>query len=400
MANPSILGPLSSLHEMMGQLLTSVPANDATRQYHPELGSLCWYLGRSVYQETYWLRQVLTGDEDLSQRVEHLFTPGARSLAEQCAQLPPVEHLLNWAVEIQDEHLTRLANPGLLPEHPLMKDERLAWLLLQEQARNYERMLQVLNQRQLHHLRTDYAVERVLTPTRPQPGAADVTQGHYRVGARDDAAAYDNELPPQAVELSYFRIGRRPVSNSEYLTFMQAGGYENPDLWSDAGRHWLGERQPSHPEYWRQDAAGHWFGVGINGPSDLPRDEPVSGISQHEATAYAAWAANLEGELSGAVLQHEYQWEVAARTGALSQYGRVQEWCANPFHPYPDFQPFPDAQTSKTYFDRDRPSLRGASLHAQRTLRRLTCRDHADAAQRTGFTGLRLVFPAGKQFWE
>jgi iron(II)-dependent oxidoreductase len=120
MPNPGILGQLSSLHEMMDQLAASMPPGDAARQFHPELGSLCWHLGRSVFLETYWLRQVLAGDDDLTRRVERLFTTGAMALGDQCAALPPIDHLRNWAAEIWDEHLLRLANPGLLPHHPLL----------------------------------------------------------------------------------------------------------------------------------------------------------------------------------------------------------------------------------------------------------------------------------------
>lgn len=393
MTDTAILGQLSALHEMMGQLVTTVPAPDATRQFHPDLGSLAWYLGRSVYLETYWLRQMLNNDDDLTRRVEHLFNPGTLSLAEQCAALPPVDHLLNWAAEIQDEHLLRLANPGMLSDQPMLERDRLAWFLLQEQARNYERMLMVLNQRQLHAASADYRVERPLQPTLPRADMVEVIQGHYRVGARDDPAAYDNELPPQAVELSSFRIARRPVSSAEYLSFMLQDGYHTRDWWSTEGWDWLQQSGLEHPEYWRRDPDGHWYGIGINGPSDLPPGEPVNGISQHESIAFVAWASRQGGELAGAVLQHEYQWEVAARTGVLIERGRVREWCANPFHPYPEFRPFPSLEVSERFFRGGRFSLRGANLHTQRPLRRTSFRDHLLPEQRFAFTGARLVFP-------
>ena len=71
----------------------------------------------------------------------------------------------------------------------------------------------------------------------------------------------------------------------------------------------------------------------MNGPMPLFADQPVSGLTAHEANAFAAWAsANGEG-LSGAVPQHEYQWETAARMGLLENTGRAWEWCANRLHP-------------------------------------------------------------------
>ncbi len=393
MTHPTVLGQMHTLHELTSQLLISIPAKEAVRQYHPELGSLAWYFAHGVYLETYWLRQFLCGDDNLTGRVERLLTPGALPLAEQCAALPPVDHLVNWAVDIRDEHLMRLAQPGQLPEHPLLENDRLALFLLQEQARDYEHMLMVLNQRMLRRCDDIYLARNILRPSLPKADVGEVTQGHYRIGARNDPAAYDNELPPQAVELSGFRIALHPLSNSQYLAFMEADGYCKQDYWTDTGWAQMREQDQEHPEYWRRDTRGNWYGVGVNGASDLPADGPVLGISRHEAIACANWVAALSNELSGAVLQHEYQWEVAARIKVLASLGRAQEWCASDFHPYPEYLPFPGLQVSEALFRQGHASLRGANLHSQRILRRHSRRDHRPPGQRFAFTGMRLVFP-------
>lgn len=398
MTNPAILGSLNNLHEMQAQLLESTPADEAGRQYHPELGSLNWLFGRSVYLELYWLREVLAGDKDLSQRVAHLFRPETLPLHEQCAALPPKDHLLNWAAEIRDEHLMRLANPVLLTGNQLLEQDRLQWFLLQEQAKLYESMLLVLNQRSLQTQPDGYRVTAPLIPTSPGWEIRELSQGHYRIGARNDPRALDNELPPQAVELSGYRIALQPVSNSQFLAFMQAGGYANSDLWPETGLAWLQATQPSHPEYWAQDSNRNWYSIGINGPADLPANEPVTGINQFEATAYANWAGSIGEEFNGAILQHEYQWEMAARTGVIKQTGRAWEWCNNSFHPYPEFKPFPDQSASADDFNEHCITLRGGCLHTQPFLRRSSLRHRALPAQRVQLSGLRLVFP-GRHEW-
>jgi iron(II)-dependent oxidoreductase len=195
-----------------------------------------------------------------------------------------------------------LANPGLLPAHPLLVQDRLAWRVLQEQARDYERMLMVLCQRQLRQPPVPQRIDLPLRAHLPSMNVAGVTQGHYRIGARGDPAAYDDELPPQAVELSSFRIARYPVTNAEFLAFMEHGGYNGLEWWDEAGRDWAGA---IHPEYWERDARGNWFGVSINGAAALDPGQPVLAVNQHEARAYAAWAASLGGALAGAVVQHE-----------------------------------------------------------------------------------------------
>lgn len=377
----------------MRDLLRGVPAAHANRRFDPELASLGWYLGRSVYRETYWLREVLTGDTELTERVRPLFTPGAMDPALQSARLPPPDHLLNWATEIQDEHVRRLATPGTLPASDLLRNDRLQWLLLQEGARDYERMLMVLHAARLRQQDHGYRVERALTARVPAADLVVVEQGHYRIGSRGEPFAYDNELPPQAVELSGFRIARRPVSNAEFLAFMEAGGYRADRLWSEAGRRWRDGSGATAPLHWRRDRAQCWYGIGLQGPADLHPDAPVAGLSRHEAQAFAAWVAERGRDLSGAVPQHEYQWEVAARAGLIEGTGQVWEWCANPFHPYPEFRPFPDSSISQADFVANRLSLRGASLHTQGCLRRASFRNRATAGDRQGFAGIRLVFP-------
>lgn len=391
MTAPAILGQLSGLQEMLRELVRRVPAADAGARWHPELASLTWYLGRSVYRETYWLREVLAGDADLTSRVRHLFGPGDLDLDTRCARMPPPDHLLRWAEEIQDEHLRRLASG--LPAHPLLAGDRLQWFLLQETARDYENLLMVLHARSLADRHLAYRVGVPLEPRRPEPALAEVVQGHYRIGSRGEARAYDNELPPQAVELASFRIARRHVTNSDYLGFMESGGYRKAAWWDDAGRRWLAGSGAEAPLHWRRDGAGRWFAVELNGPADLQPEVPVSGVNRHEAAAFAAWAASLGGALRGAVLQHEYQWEVAARSGVIAGTGRVWEWCANAFHPYPGFTPFPDATVSAAFFGRGQVSLRGAGLHTRRCLRRTSLRNWAAPAARHLFAGIRLVFP-------
>ncbi|MEN8177305.1 MAG: SUMF1/EgtB/PvdO family nonheme iron enzyme [Pseudomonadota bacterium] len=393
MTNPAILGTLNNLHEIQAQLLESVSETDASHQFHPELGSLNWLFGSGIYLELYWLREILTGDNDLSRRVKHLFQPGALPLNEQCGQLPPKDHLLNWGAEVRDEHLLRLANPGLLPNHELLKNDRLQWFILQEQAKLYETMLLVLNQRSTQITAEDYQVQAPLAPSPPNWKTKELSQGHYRIGARNQPAAYDNELPPQAVPLSSYRIALSPVSNSQFLAFMESAGHTNPDLWTEAGRTWRQQHQTTHPEYWKQDKVGNWYALGINGPADLPPDEPVCGINQYEAQAYAAWTHSLGDDFAGAILQHEYQWEMAARSGVIKDIGRAWEWCSNSFHPYPEFTPFPDENASMADFNVEKMVLRGGGIHTQPVLRRPSMRHRAQAAQRFQLSGLRLVFP-------
>jgi iron(II)-dependent oxidoreductase len=398
MTSTKLLGQLSDLYQMQIDLMRSFPPEACARRFHPKLASLNWYFGRGVYLELLWLRERLQNDNDLSKRVEQLFSPSELTLKQQSHQLPPVEHLINWGSQIHDEHLRRLATPSALPDHPWLRNDRLQWFLLQEQAKLYEAMLIALTQRSLKNPDPTYLCGTPLQAESPGWETREISQGHYRIGARDDPRAYDNELPPQAVELSSFRIALTPVSNAQYLSFMEADGYSNQSLWSEQGWQWLKQNQVQHPEYWRQDKKGGWYEIAINGNTHLPPQEPVSGISHHEAQAFCNWIARAEGDYYGAVVQHEYQWELAVRTGVVTHIGRAWEWCGNNFHLYPSFQPFPDASASTQAFDKNQITLRGASLHTQPVLRRASYRHWALPTDRHLLTTLRLVFPPRHQW--
>ncbi len=397
MKTHEILGQLSQMHQMMAHLFESVPEADAYRRFSPEVPPLAWLFGRGVYVETYWLREVIEADEDMTARVRPLFGAGAQPDQDLTEQLPPREHLLNWALQLQDENLMRLANPQrLLPADPALENNRVPLLVLQEYGRLYERMLAQLTARRLQEP-SDYRVSTPMEPCPPSEAHVDVHKGMFRVGAKEDPAARDNELPTQVVELDAFRIDTSPVCNGALLSFMESGGYDKPEYWSEAGNRWRSAHS-HHPVHWRPDEAGHWYGIGLNGPFDLIADEPLMGISRYEAEAYANWVATQGGKLAGAVLQHEYQWEVAVRSRAVTDRGRVWEWCANPFEPYSGYgaPQYPEAATD---FGPGHYPLRGGCLHTQLALRRTSYRHHAAPDERLQFCGIRLVFPGSDMPW-
>lgn len=89
-----------------------------------------------------------------------------------------------------------------------------------------------------------------------------------------------------------FRIGRYPVTNSQYADFMADGGYRERRWWSDDGWAWLQKEKVTEPWFWRDR---RW-----NSPN-----QPVVGVSFWEAEACSAWA--------GGRLPSEREWEAAAR---------------------------------------------------------------------------------------
>lgn len=155
-------------------------------------------------------------------------------------------------------------------------------------------------------------------------GDAVIPAGRYRIGmpgqstdyARQDFA-FDNEKPGFDVEVPGFRISRTLVSNGEFLAFVEDGGYERREFWSQGGRKWLDTEmdlafgtaesprhgRPAHPYYWRRAAEG-WEERNFDQWRPLRSDFPVKHVTYWEAEAYCRWA--------GRRLPTEIEWEVAA----------------------------------------------------------------------------------------
>lgn len=387
-----LLADLQRLHELLVGLLESVSEQDSRQTYHAALAPLVWYFGRAVYLEAYWLRERVAGGADLTARVRHIFSDAGRPYAERVRDIPPRDHLLNWALEIFDHDLTALANPRLVPAHPLLEGGWIIDYLIQQLSRIYEDMVLVLSERALGADLSGYRVQSPLVPQLPGAAAAEVNQGHYRVGARE-GVVFDSERPPMVVELHNFRIQRNSVTNAEWLAFLVDGGYDEPAWWSASGDAWRTAAGAGYPHHWRRDPAGRWFGVGVGGPADLVADDPVHGINGHEAAAFARWAAARGQGLDGAVVQHEFQWEVAARGGHLTGAGRVWEWCVNPFEPYDAYREPEDPEMITREFDGQHLVLRGAAVHTRPAIRRASYRNCSLPENRHIWAGVRLVLP-------
>ncbi|TDQ66470.1 formylglycine-generating enzyme required for sulfatase activity [Maritalea mobilis] len=124
-------------------------------------------------------------------------------------------------------------------------------------------------------------------------------------------AAQKFEVPAHHVCLTNdYWIDRTEVSNADFAAFVAAGGYEQPDYWSEAGKQWL---------------SGQYIGI-LPLPcdsSDAP-DHPRACITFYEAEAYATWR--------GGRLPTEAEWEYAARGPQSRVFPWGNEWIEENAH--------------------------------------------------------------------
>jgi len=380
----SLIGELRQTQSLLLALVEDVDETSLRKQYHSDLSPLGWHLGHCIFIECLWLHEKIRGDNSVTQPITDFYTPPYTPKSERGKLLPPKNDLLAWAQELQSFNLHTLGN--LHPEwrgHPLLEDDYIIHFLIQHNSQHYETMLMILTQKALAEFTPDVTSHQTLQAMTPRRESVDIPAGHYRLGGKRPTA-FDNEVPPQRADLGGFAISRHPVSNAEYLAFMEDGGYRREDHWEKAGWSWCRQHDIVHPDHWRQSEQGNWYAVGMRGGYELAGTEPVSGISHYEARAFARWANGR--------LPHEYQWEAACRMGILEQTGRVWEWCDNSFHPYEDFSAFPYPEYSQPWFDGRHYSLRGGSLHTRPSIKRPSFRNFFEADKRHILAGLRLTY--------
>ena len=230
-----------------------------------------------------------------------------------------------------------------------------------------------------------------------------VTIGHDGRGF-----AYDNEGPRHRALVHAFSLASRPVTNGEYLAFIEDNGYSRPEFWLSLGWMTVNEQRWQAPLYWTK-RDGTWWNFTLSGFRPVDESELVTHVSYFEADAYANWA--------GARLPTEFEWERAALDypmegnfvedenfhpralstsgddGRLHQmFGDVWEWTRSAYSPYPGYRAAPGALGEYNgKFMCNQYVLRGGSCATSRTHIRRTYRNFFQPEKRWQFTGIRLA---------
>ncbi|MDW6004672.1 formylglycine-generating enzyme family protein [Vibrio mangrovi] len=224
-----------------------------------------------------------------------------------------------------------------------------------------------------------------------------------------------DEQPVTEVLLSDFFIDIHPVTNAEFRVFIEQGGYQCKEYWSDEGYNFIKQYNITEPLYWHE-------------PNWNQDKQPVTGISWYEANAYARFV--------GKELPTEAQWEYAAKGndsrlypwgnsepsseianyapdcepeeldrkstywdahpqnrspfGCIDMAGNLAEWCLDNYHPNYSWD---DGNANPLYIsniEEDHIVRGGSGLHDEDYMR-CTCRDNYPPTVRDNIVGFRCV---------
>lgn len=187
----------------------------------------------------------------------------------------------------------------------------------------------------------------------------------WELGSPAQGFAFDNEREMHEVRIPEFEIDAQPVNWSQFVEFVDDGGYDRSELWHADGWTWLQQQSVGTGQHMGGRAPRYVDQIGVasgavmqtrfGSPRRMLGTQPAMHVSWWEADAWCRWA--------GRRLPAEVEWEAAVNAAARRgfRWGEVWEWTASTFRPYPGFVVGPWQDYSQPCFGSQKV-LRGASF--------------------------------------
>jgi iron(II)-dependent oxidoreductase len=402
-------------------LVQSVSDFNLERVHSPLMSPLVWDLGHIAAFEDLWLVHRFGGRpllrEGLAEVYDAFETPRANR-----GELPYLRphQARQYLEEVRARTLEVIDQQGI-------GDGSIHEMVLRHELQHGETMLQTIQLAQLDGYRPAVPGPVALSGVQPFTGLelVEIPAGPCTIGAPEHGFAYDNERPLHRTDVRGYLIGRTPITNASYLTFVEGGGYERREWWSDEGWAWKEEYDISRPGGWTADRGSQWR---LGRLERLDPLQPVVHVSWFEADAFA--------RAHGARLPDEWEWEKAATWdqerqrarrypwgmqppvagvhanldratggpqaagahpegasphGCLGMIGDVWEWTSSHFDGYPGFAAYPYEEYSQVFFGEDHRVLRGGSWATCARVISPTFRNWDYPQRRQIFSGFRIA---------
>jgi ergothioneine biosynthesis protein EgtB len=417
-AAEALLGRFREVRDFSTRLTLGLAPEDCVVQSMPDVSPTKWHLAHTTwFFETFVLKKWVAGYQSEVPEYAYLFNSYYNAAGDMhrrdlrgLISRPTVadSHRYRRSIDERIAHLISRADDSLLGElEPILS------LGIHHEQQHQELLVtdikHVFAQNPLH------PVYRQRINSEPSTaGDSSIARVQFvsfnkeivEIGHDGHDFCYDNEGPRHDALVLPFQLANRPVTNGEFIAFIEDNGYSRPEFWLSLGWTTVNEQRWRAPFYW-VERDGAWCSFTLSGLRQIDPREPVTHVSYFEADAYANWA--------GARLPTEFEWERAAahlpvdgnfvegeqfhpapgarHASQLQQmFGDVWEWTRSSYSPYPGYRAQAGALGEYNgKFMCNQYVLRGGSCATSRTHIRKTYRNFFQPEKRWQFTGIRLA---------
>ena len=290
-------------------LCTPLEREDYVVQSMDDVSPPKWHLAHvSWFFEAFLLTPFLKGYRTLDPAYDFLFNSYYDAVGERHPRprrgmltRPSLDHVLAFRAHV-DAAMEELLGTDVEP----------AVAELVTLGIHHEQQHQELFLTDILHLFAQNPLKPAFRPSEPRAMTAPATPltwhrfeaGLIHMGHEGEGFHYDCEAPRHQTYVYPFELASRTVTNGEWISFIEDGGYDQTRFWLSDG--WAARQAQGWqaPLYWhRRD--GEWWTMTLRGAQPVDPEAPVCHVSQYEADAYASWA--------GARLPTEAEWESAAQ---------------------------------------------------------------------------------------
>lgn len=400
----------------------------------PERHRIVFYIGHLEAFDWNLLRERVLGLDTSHPTLDNLFAFGIDPVdgglpSDQPGDWPDISHVREYVTRTRgslDSALSEVVTSRRSPAQREFDTTQLLNVAIEHRLMHAETLAYMFHQLPLERKIFQPGGSFVAAPP-IKSTVIEIPSGTATLGLSRDGEIFgwDNEYEPHQQYVPAFAIERYPVSNGDYLKFMQAGGYLERSLWKTADWEWKEQQHISHPVFWKQ-VGERWLYHTMFEEVPLPLDWPVY-VSHAEASAYAQWAGKslpTEAQWHRAAYgtanpqAHQFPWgssfpntargnfdfhrwdptpvsafpEGQSAFGVTDLLGNGWEWTATEFSPFPGFEAFSFYPGySANFFDGKHYVMKGGSARTAACMLRRSFRNWFQPHYQYVYAGFRCV---------